>query len=1206
MHGNVAVAPVPLAASAPAAQPFPLVRTLTPDLIDKSTQSAATAARGRLRDLSDFPTLPSQLAQFLHRLDHHSSATEPMETCRLWCTEIRTYLRSLKPAYESARGLAGHSHLHELETVQLQAEGLHAAAEHFEELATQDLMRAGTDRNVDVALTLLASAECVTSSLSTVIDALFDDLQKSCDATDSSQISMNAQEESRAQAFRSRIAELLQRLFIVQQELHDLQVLFRAESSGTVVIEGPWGTGKSFHLGELAADRLEKQHPTALVLGRDLTFPDGVQSLDVISRQFGGEGGPDLLGTLQRMSQQTGDMSMLIVDALNEANGPGQVLEDLAIIAAEHPWLMILVSRRNDSSPQVESPPPEGAALYEHQGLSVDAAWRIVQAYLGDDQVHPPWVVPDYSNPLILQLYAKVMQDKGRVESVTVTDLMHQWLELLGQQHARRSGRSLDRGELRNVLTVIDSSPTPLRYPSIVAAASGLEPEAARSALDTLLDEGVLTARTDGSIHYALQRLRELRQGEHRLRKLGLAALLPHTWERASSPEAPTQELRTLASLAPRVIHTEVLRRPSSSKRPTGTTLAFASSLQRRPRDLVSKSTLDAAKNLASHSATSPFLWFAAMINAAEHGHPLGARFMADTVMNMSKAARADKFIRPLWGILTSVSGSDRNALQEVLLWIDRGARHGRLHPDQAKDLADMLLTWLLLPNSKPVRAVARVLATVMVAYPRLIPGLIERAGKFGDHDVAAHTWAGVHGALQRTLHDTEVLHNVATALNGTQNQPGQHLPTLHYIVQILRLMPSGSTSLPPYRGLVDAAQSSVKLSPPRMFRRSEVIQEEILAQGRLDWLVDPATGHPPAAGEELQALYISLSGRRTRAPSAPGDEFERDVVVKKYAQQAADCYIARHLHELEVATSQQSSIEFGSSRNTLFVAQQRTPVPQTDRHPFTESDASLFVDHLDAGPDVTLDSMSDTPSAGGWWLPCGFVPGRSWKPPAEGRLSTDALRVVDPDQKIWWVLDARVRAMDHAIRPEPHGELIDESRWMGPLPGSPPRLRPGRRHHWLFTLTSVLTSKSNSTPNHEQACAETELPSHPGLQTSSEYGLAAALRPDPRTAWEPPVATAHDASDHSSSVNDLPWVRTPSFPLVDALGATWAGRGLDLLVGDEVIVTAPDPELTLLLISDQGLHRLSRAGLRIVGRLECLNLHALHSSPRTSTVILE
>lgn len=229
--------------------------------------------------------------------------------------------------------------------------------------------------------------------------------------------------------------------------------LERAEplvNENLLILTGEAGTGKTHLLCDIARRRVASRVPTVLLTGqrfltKEAPWVQALQQLDLANLKA-----EQFLGALEAAAQTANARALLMIDAINEGEGPaiwpvylGPFLQRIE----NSPWLACVISVR---SPYDESVIPEQvrarALTVTHAGFgdrSYDAARAYFEHY-GLNLPSTPLLQPEFENPLFLKLFCQGLQGRGFQElprhQYGITEVFDGLLEDVNQ----RLGKQLD------------------------------------------------------------------------------------------------------------------------------------------------------------------------------------------------------------------------------------------------------------------------------------------------------------------------------------------------------------------------------------------------------------------------------------------------------------------------------------------------------------------------------------------------------------------------------------------------------------------------------------------------------------------------------------------------------------------------------------------------------------------------------------------
>lgn len=589
---------------------------------------------------------------------------------------------------------------------------------------------------------------------------------------------------------RRGLLQLVSELYVLEDVIGVVRWRLQADASGVMLIEGGWGTGKTFHTARMAIERVHRGAPTVFANGRDWKGSNRRWLIELASTIDSGISGAEFLGALRLHAEVTGHRAVIVVDAANEASLENWRvrIEQLAADIETYPEISLVVTRRNDDGTQDLATGDSSTpwAVYRHDGVDPAYAWDILRGYFDLPPVAVPWTIPDYQRPLVLRMFARVCQGNSErvVAPLALGHLFTAWVATLTSEFAeQREGTSAayDRGELDAVLKHVDNHPAPgPTREQIRLDCGGLSSSEIDMAIDFLCYEGVLV-QTDGRLQYGLQRIAEFRQAQKLLTAGQLrspsAPKDRYTGEKWTDPDPITV---AMAQIAPAFVGREVLTTNYRGWH-RGLPEAFALSLLNRAPSTVTAATMNTARKLLRFLSSGFSLWTIALQNSVIAGHPIGARFIDQEVSSMAPRQRATCWTGPLQSMM-NIGGEERDCwMAEILLWIDRQANEGKLPPEHLGELARMLMWCLTLPPGSAATSFARTLTSVFRAHPESVADVLSRAHVHLHHDpdVYCGVWNAVYGAIVRegSTHISKVLAETARA-HFRSHHTSQGMPT--------------------------------------------------------------------------------------------------------------------------------------------------------------------------------------------------------------------------------------------------------------------------------------------------------------------------------------------------------------------------------------------------------------------------------------------
>jgi hypothetical protein len=185
-----------------------------------------------------------------------------------------------------------------------------------------------------------------------------------------------------------------------------------------LLLLGSWGTGKTHMLCDVARQRLSAGAPALVVMANAL--PSGGKLIDSVAAASGLAGsGAELLEELNRLGETTDTRSLLMIDAINEADREvwRQQLARLAMTVSRWPNVALVVScRRPFNETVLTDQAAKHLVSVEHFGFQdqeFDAQLEYFRFY---DLPAPtvPLLTPEFSRPLFLKILCESLRDLSK------------------------------------------------------------------------------------------------------------------------------------------------------------------------------------------------------------------------------------------------------------------------------------------------------------------------------------------------------------------------------------------------------------------------------------------------------------------------------------------------------------------------------------------------------------------------------------------------------------------------------------------------------------------------------------------------------------------------------------------------------------------------------------------------------------------------
>ena len=180
-------------------------------------------------------------------------------------------------------------------------------------------------------------------------------------------------------------------------------------NSRLMIVTGEAGTGKTHLLCDFARQRVGAGLPTVILLGQRFTTTDEPWSQALKHLDMDHLPAERFIGALEAAAQASAARAILIIDALNEGEGPTIWPDHLAAFldrARRSPWIGVLLSVRSTYQDSViPDHVRKRTPVAEHRGFSgreYDAARTFFDHY-GLELPSTPILHPEFSKPLFLK-----------------------------------------------------------------------------------------------------------------------------------------------------------------------------------------------------------------------------------------------------------------------------------------------------------------------------------------------------------------------------------------------------------------------------------------------------------------------------------------------------------------------------------------------------------------------------------------------------------------------------------------------------------------------------------------------------------------------------------------------------------------------------------------------------------------------------------
>ena len=189
-------------------------------------------------------------------------------------------------------------------------------------------------------------------------------------------------------------------------------------ASNRLLLLGDWGTGKTHLLCDLARNRMANGLPTLLYLAKELDRQ--AEPLQALCKATAIAASPEeLLQGLQSLGVQTGAISLLIIDGINEGNRSSWkgTVDRLAKMTKDLTHVGIVISCRRPFDSQIFANKNHRRWVQvNHPGFSdieFDAQLEFF-SYYAIPAPDIPLLTPEFSRPLMLRLICETISDLSR------------------------------------------------------------------------------------------------------------------------------------------------------------------------------------------------------------------------------------------------------------------------------------------------------------------------------------------------------------------------------------------------------------------------------------------------------------------------------------------------------------------------------------------------------------------------------------------------------------------------------------------------------------------------------------------------------------------------------------------------------------------------------------------------------------------------
>lgn len=600
-----------------------------------------------------------------------------------------------------------------------------------------------------------------------------------------------------------------------------------AAISGSVLLVGEAGCGKSHLVADVATERIAGDLPSLLLLGQHLET--GV--LDPQLAQMMGLGTLTLGDTLQALDVaariRRRGRALLVIDAVNEGAGAdlwASQLPGFVAAVARYYWVALVVTLRDVyESSVLPGGTPVGMTKAVHRGLAghEEEALSLYAAMYGLRLPDVPALLPEITNPLFLRSLCQSVEGRGLNEIPRAAgSLVWVFDGLIDavDRNLRRPGR-LDYGDwehkarkaveaLASAMVDAGSEALPIGQASAVCAVVHLHTENSKSLLNGLIVEGLLLREivdrggtTTDSIRFTYQRLSDHVRAEVILDRnptnTELAAAvrniskMPRPWAMSGViaalvllvPERRGKELATVLRFGNKVVGNRWAREDPGSWLRGVAQEAFFETLMWRDPCKFTTATHQLLRQYLEAGVVEDHEWLRIISGlACVPNHPLNAEWLHPILCGMSLPERDEAWSQQLlW-----VYSDDGNPVSRTVDW-------AWANPDAPEDvarLASVYLAWLFTSPNRRLRDTAtKALVSVTTHHPDALTDLVRRFAGVNDPYVIDRVVTAAYGHVLRRRHhidddaDLDALIGLAQAVYDVvfgAGDPAAHLMLRH------------------------------------------------------------------------------------------------------------------------------------------------------------------------------------------------------------------------------------------------------------------------------------------------------------------------------------------------------------------------------------------------------------------------------------------
>jgi hypothetical protein len=553
----------------------------------------------------------------------------------------------------------------------------------------------------------------------------------------------------------------------------------RVAASGTLLLEGEAGEGKTHLLCDAAERLLAAGQPAVILLGGRF-LPGPVWSTIASELGIRDRGFQEVVGAMEAAAQAAGRRFVLLIDALNESRDARfwqQQLDAVRVRVGRNGLIGLGASCRSAYLPVVGIDRDDTPwTVITHRGLvgREDEAAAVYFEHYGVQPPRVPLLHPDLTTPLFLKLYCEGLQ--GAEAPVTGPDAATAIFTRLIRTHATRIDDQLELDPSDRIpeaavaafgQALIDAGRAYLPRATARDLFLRLLPSRThhpRTLLHQLVDCGLLSGdivRDDDGAAIEVVRFSYNRFADHVI----AAGML----DRHVTPEAPLDAFRpgaplahwaeagdagvleAMSNLLPERYNVELVDAVDAAHDAPPYRHWLLSLLIRalphRDAAAVSDRTIELLhENEQTRSFSDSFELLCLL--APNPDHPLGGDLLHRNLAHVASMAERDR----AWGPLLERAGNPYGPLHRLLRWASRGPY--ATYDDDVVESACLPLVWLLSTPNRPVRDhTTKVLANILRCHLRVAARLVERFAFVDEPYLHERLAAACHGTVLRGGH---------------------------------------------------------------------------------------------------------------------------------------------------------------------------------------------------------------------------------------------------------------------------------------------------------------------------------------------------------------------------------------------------------------------------------------------------------------------